>query len=100
MSENQVDVKLGRGRLAVVIRACEVTGAVDTILFEDVEAAQLYCRCRWNIPLDSWEPYLVAQDPASTMKLNGEGVQYCGWKHHRDETETIHIHLQRLVVEF
>lgn len=103
--ERKVDVKFDKEFHAVMIRSCFVTNAIDTMLFgdvmlfEDVEAAKLYCQCRWGIPVDKWEPYLVAQAPKSTMKVNGEGVRYCGWKHDRDETESLHIHLERKVVE-
>jgi hypothetical protein len=98
--ERKVDVKFGGGFFAVMIRSCFVTNAVDTMLFGEVEDAKIYCQCRWSIPVDKWEPHLVTQDPGSPMKLNGESVRYCGWKYDRDETETIHIHLERKVVEF
>jgi hypothetical protein len=100
MAEGKVDVKFDRDFLAVMVRACMVTNAVDTMLFGDVEAAKAYCHVRWKIPPTDWDAYLVASDPQSTMKLNGEGVRYCGWKYDKDETETIHIHLERKVVEF
>ena len=98
--ERTVNVEFDKDFFAVMVRTCMATNAVDTMLFGDVEAAKLYCQCRWSIPVDKWDAYLVAQDPKSTMKLNGQGVRYCGWKHDRDETETIHIHLERKVVEF
>jgi len=100
MAEGRVDVKFDREFFAVMVRACIVTNAVDTMLFGDVDAAKAYCHVRWKIPPTDWDAYLVASDPQSTMKLNGEGVRYCGWKHDKDETETIHIHLERKVVEF
>ena len=99
MAEGKVDVKFDREFFAVMVRACIVTNAVDTMLFGDVDAAKAYCHVRWKIPPTDWDAYLVASDPQSTMKLNGEGVRYCGWKHDKDETETIHIHLERKVVE-
>lgn len=95
-----MSVKFDKEFFAVMVRTCMVTTAVDTMLFGDVEEAKLYCQRRWNIPVDKWDAYLVAQDPESTMRLNGEGVRYCGWKHDRDETETIHIHLARKVEQF
>ncbi len=96
----EVDVKLDNEFCAVLVRSCDVTSAIDTMLFGDVEAAKLFCRCRWDVPVDKWEAYMVASDPTSTMKLNGEGVRYCGWKYEMDEHETLHIHLERKVVEF
>jgi len=98
--ENKVDVKFDNRYYAVLVRSCMITNAVDTMLFGDVEAAKVYCEVRWKIPQSAWDSYLVAADPKSPIKLNGEGVQYCGWKHDRDETETIHIHLERMVIEF
>ena len=95
-----VNVKLDRDFYAVLIRSCRVTDAIDTMLFGDVDMAKAYCEKVWAIPLDKWGAYLVADDPSSTLKLNGRGVRYCGWKHDRDETETIYIHLERNVVEF
>lgn len=93
-------VKFDREFYAVMVRLCEVTGAVDTMLFPDVEMAKAYCRVRWSIPEDDWNAYLVASDPKCTMKLNGDRVRYCGWKHRIDKWETLHIHLERTVVEF
>jgi hypothetical protein len=55
---------------------------------------------RWDLPEDEWEPYLVASDHGSALKLNGEGVRYCGWKQELDEGEEFHIHLERKVSEF
>lgn len=98
--ERKVDVKFGDDFFAVLVRSCFVTNAIDTMLFGDVAAAKLYCQCRWSVPVDSWDAYLVASDPMSTLKLNGDGVRYCGWKHDRDETESLHIHLERKVTEF
>lgn len=96
----KVYVKFADEFYAVMIRSCSVTGAIDTMLFKNVEFAKRYCQFRWRIPIDDWEPYLVAQDPNSTIKLNGEGVRYCGWKHDCDETESLHIHLERQVLDF
>lgn len=98
--ENKVEVKFDTEYYAVLVRSCFVTSATDTMLFGDVEAAKDYCRVRWGIFDTEWEPYLVASDPTSPMKLNGQGVRYCGWKHEREEDEVLHIHLERKVIEF
>lgn len=95
-----VDVRLDADFYAIMVRSCSVTHAVDTMLFPDVEMAKAFCRIRFGVPDDKWDSYMVASDPKSTMKLNGEGVRYCGWKYDIDETETFHIHLERKVVEF
>lgn len=98
--EGNVLFVVGGATYAVMVRSCQVTGAIGTMLFGDVEAAKLYCNVRWKVPVESWEAYLTESDPQSTMKLNGEGVRYCGWKYHLDETETLHIHLEQKVIEF
>lgn len=98
--ERPVEVVFSKDFFAVMVRACKVTHALDTMLFGDVEMAKLYCNRRWSIPLNDWEAYLVTSDPQSTLKLNGQGVRYCGWKHDKDETETIYIHVERVVSEF
>lgn len=104
---SKIDIEFGEDYFAVLVRACLDTNAIDTMLFSDVEAAKLYCKVRWEIPLDKWNAYLVASDPMSTMKLNGQGVRYCGWNYEKDDTagihergETFHIHLERKVVSF
>lgn len=96
----ELDVKFDNEYFAVLVHSCEVTGAIDTMLFGDVEAARCYCNVRWDIPENEWDAYLVASDPKSTLKLNGQGVRYCGWKHEMDEGEAFHIHVERKVIEF
>lgn len=98
--ERKVNLEFDKKFYAVMIRSCSVTDAIDTLLFDDVETAKVYCQTRWDIPVDCWVAYLVASDPKSTMKLNGEGVRYCGWRCEKDEHETIHIHLERRVIGF
>ncbi len=100
MSGKEVSVKFDNEFFAVLVRSCRVTGAIDTMLFGDVEMAKGYCEVRWNILSEHWYAYMVAPDAKSSMTLNGEGVRHCGWKHEQDETEMIHIHTERKVVEF
>lgn len=95
-----MDVKFSGEYYAVLVHSCAVTGAVDTMLFGDVEQAKCFCHLRWDLPEDEWEAYLVAEDHSSTLKLNGQGVRYCGWKQELDEGEEFHIHLERKVSEF
>jgi hypothetical protein len=70
------------------------------MLFGDVKGAKVYCRERWNVPLEAWDGYLVAEDKSSKINLNGTPVSYCGWKYDLDETQSLCIHLERKVVEF
>ena len=90
-----MDVKFSGEFFAVLVHSCAVTGAVDAMLFGDVEMAKCFCNARWDLPEDEWEPYLVASDHSSTLKLNGEGVRYCGWKQELDEGDEFHIHLAK-----
>jgi len=98
--ESEVNTKLDREFYAVLVRSCYVTNAIDTMLFASVDMAKAYCEARWKIPLTDWDAYMVASDKKSSMKLNGEPVSHCGWKHSMDETEELFIHLERKIVDF
>ena len=94
------DVKLDKDEsFVVMIRTCEISSAVDTKLFGDLEIAKAYCKVTFDIPPDKWNAYLVAPDESSKMKLNGEPVAFVGWHYELDDS-TIHLHLERKVVEF
>lgn len=95
-----VDVKYDKDIFAVMVHSDECTGAIETMLFPDVEMAKSFCYVQFNIPENEWDSYLVASDPNSNLKLNGEPVRYCGWRHEMDEGEALHIHLEKMVVEF
>jgi len=100
MAEIDVRVKCGEEEFAVLVRSCVVTGAIDTMLFCDAGFAQSYCKARWLIPVNDWEAYLIQPQAGSALKYNEEPVRYCGWKCAKDETEWLHIHLEKPVVEF
>lgn len=99
MTEIPVEIKCVGELVAVLVRTCNVADAVETTLFGDVDTAMRFCERRWEIIPKDWDPYLVASDPKSSMKLNGEGVRYCGWKYQLDETQSLHLHLKRKVVD-
>lgn len=95
-----VKVKHGGDLFAVLIRFCEVSVAVETTVFLSVVAAKRYCEMKWGVAPDSWEGYLVTENPRSNLKLNGTPASYVGWQVDLDEHERLMIHLERMVVEF
>lgn len=95
-----VKVKYGGDPFAVLVRFCEVSAAVDTLVFPGVDVAKKYCEVKWGIAFDKWEANLVTEDPSSSLKLNGMPVSYVGWQVDLDEYEKLSIHLERIVVEF
>lgn len=98
--EGVIDLKYDGDFHAVLVRYCHVTNALETFLFGDVEAAMKYCEVRFKIPRSMWESYLVQPDSESSLKLNGQGVRFVGWRFDLDETQTLHIHANKKIVEF
>lgn len=98
--EGVIDLKYDGEFRAVLVRYCHVTNALETFLFGDVEAAMKYCEVRFKILPSVWESYLVQPDSESSLKLNGQGVRIVGWKFDIDETQTLHIHANKKIVEF
>jgi hypothetical protein len=95
-----LDVKYDREWYAVLVRSCDISSAVSTMLFSDVESAQVYCRVVYEVAENTWDPYMVRRDPGSPLKLNSEGVAYCGWRYELEDGTVLHIHLEQRVVEF
>lgn len=89
----------GNEAMAVVIRVCEITFAVDSWLFSGVERAMDFCHEKFRMPHGEWEPYLIRSDAGSKLKLNGEPVVYCGWQSRIDETERLLIHSDIIMLQ-
>lgn len=98
--EGVVEPRYSEERYALLVRYCHVTNALETFLFGDVEAAMKYCEVRFKIPPAMWESYLVEYVNESSLKLNGQGVRFVGWRFDIDETQTLHIHANRKIIEF
>lgn len=95
---NPVNLVRGGSEFAVLTRSCSITGAIENEIFEDQDAAKLYCSFRHGVELARWDAYLVQKDESSKLKLNGEGVRYVGWCCDLDDYTVLNIQLCRKVV--
>ncbi len=90
--------KLGN-EVAVLVRSCNVTGAIDTTVFETSDAAKIYCETQFCVPRESWYAYEIERCEKSPVKLNGEPVRFTGWKKELADSD-LDIQLRKMVVEF
>ena len=90
-------VKLVR-EVAVLVRSCNVSGAIDTKVFSSVESAKFHCENEFNVPSFDWYGYEVEYVENSEIKLNGKPVRYTGWKKELADSD-LDIQLRKMTIE-